>query len=129
VLVVEERAEVGWDIEESARVTAGQNDDRHRVAEGLGHTAEGIFGARPVLHREHADTLARGHPAHRVGHVQAGALLAHDDGADVGLGRGLDDRVDRIADQELHTLALENFRHHGCSFHPRPPSLAPNRTW
>ena len=48
------------------------------------------------------------HAADRVGHVQAGALLADDDGADVRLRGGLDDRVDRIADEELDAFALED---------------------
>jgi len=34
------------------------------------------------------------------------ALLAHDDRPDVGLGGRLDDRVDRVADQEPGALAL-----------------------
>ena len=77
-----------------------------------------------MLHGEDADALARGDAAHRVGHVQAGALLADDDGADVGLGGGLDDGVDRIADQELDAFALEDLRDgsdrlHGLSFEGR----------
>src|SRR5690348_12644055 len=41
--------------------------------------------------------------------MQTDALLAHHDRADIGLGGGLDDRVDRIADQKLDPLALQDF--------------------
>ena len=117
MLVVEERVEVGRDVGEAPRIAAGQHHDRHRVAVGLGHAAEGVLGAGPVLHGEDADPLARGDAADRVGHVQAGALLAHDDGADVGLGGRLDDRVDRIADQELGTFALQDLGDGGDRLH------------
>jgi hypothetical protein len=88
---------------------AGQHDDRHRVAVGLGDAAEGVLGARAVLHGEDADPLTGRDAADGVGHVQAGPLLADDDRADVGLRRRFDDGVDRIADEELHALTLENF--------------------
>jgi hypothetical protein len=40
--------------------------------------------------------------------VDAGPLLAHDDRADVDLGRRFDDVVDRVADQELDAFSLED---------------------
>src|SRR5439155_2338041 len=71
---------------------------------------EGVFRSRAVLHGEDPDALPGRDPAHGVGHVEPGPLLADDDRADVGLRGGLDDRVDRVADEEFHALALENFR-------------------
>ena len=55
--------------------------------------------------------------ADRVAHVQPDALLAHHDRADIGLGRGLDDRVDRIADQELDPLRLQDMGDGVGDFH------------
>ena len=116
VLVVEQRAEVRRDVEQAPGIPAGQHHDRDGVAERLGHAAERVLRARPMLHRENADPLARADAADRVGHVQPGALLPHDDRADVGLGRRLDDGIDRVADQEVHAFALEDFRHYSrCS--------------
>ena len=110
VPVVDEGVEVRRDVGDAPRVAARQDDDGHGVAVGLRHAAEGVLGAGPVLHREDADLLPRGDAAHGVGHVQARALLAHDDGADVGLGGGLDDGVDGIADEELDAFTLQDLR-------------------
>jgi hypothetical protein len=62
-----------------------------------------------VLHRKDADAVARGDLGDGVAHVQPDPLLAHHDRADIGLGRRLDDRVDRVADQKLDPFALQNF--------------------
>ncbi len=120
MLEVEKRREIRGDIQQLARVAARQHDDRHRVAEGLGHAAERVLGAGPVLHREHADALPRREAADGVGHVQADPLLADDDRADVFLGGGLDDLVDRVADEELDAFLLEDLGDgvggfHGCA--------------
>jgi hypothetical protein len=48
--------------------------------------------------------------------VQADPLLADDDRADVLLGGGLDDLVDRVADEELDAFLLENLRDGGGGF-------------
>ena len=69
VLVVEEGREVGREVEQPTRVAARQDHDGHQVAEGLGHAAERVLGAGAVLHREHADAMAGGHPAHGVGRI------------------------------------------------------------
>jgi hypothetical protein len=61
-----------------------------------------------VLHHEHAELSAGGHARHRVRHVQAGALLAHDDRADAGRRAALQDVIDRIADDRLHALAAQD---------------------
>ena len=70
-----------------------------------------------MLHREDADLVRGRHAADRVRHVQADALLAHDDRADVRFRRRLDDGIDRIADQELHALALQDLRDGRRCFH------------
>jgi hypothetical protein len=70
-----------------------------------------------MLHGKHADLAPRRHTADRVGHVEAGALLAHDDRADVRLGGRFDDRVDRVADQAFGAFALEDLGDGGGSFH------------
>src|ERR1051326_8680722 len=61
-----------------------------------------------MLHGKDTHLLARTHAAHSVGHVQPGALLAHDDGANVRPCGGLNNAIDRIADQKLNPLALED---------------------
>src|SRR5581483_8549182 len=85
--------------------------------------AESVLGARPVLHDEDSDAVARGDLGDGVAHVQADALLAHHDGADVGLGGAFDDRVDRIADQELDALLLEDMGNGISDFHGGAPRL------
>ena len=121
VLVVQERVEVGRHVGDAARVTARNDHDGHRVAIGLGDAAEGVLDAGAVLHREHTDPVAGGHPAHRVGHVNARALLADDDRPDVGLRGGLDDGVHRVSDQELDSLTLENLGDGSSALHRWPP--------
>src|SRR3990172_2131313 len=49
-------------------------------------------------------------------------VRSDDDRPDVGLRRRLDDRVDGIADEELHALALEDLRDHRGGLHGCPPS-------
>jgi hypothetical protein len=51
---------------------------------------------------------ALGHPADRVGHVQPGALLAHDHRADVDPRGSLEDLVARVAEHDPDALALEH---------------------
>src|SRR6267142_1284987 len=117
VLEVQKRIEVGLDVRDPPRVAPGQDDDRHRVAVGLGDATEGVLGARAVLHREHADPLAGRDAADGVGHVQTGSLLADDDRADVGFRRGFDDRVDGISDEKLHAFTFEDLRDGRCCLH------------
>ena len=45
----------------------------------------------------------------RVRHVQADALLAHHDRADVGIGGVFDQVIDRIAAEDLDSLTLHDF--------------------
>ena len=121
VLVVQERVEVRRHVREPPRVAARDHHDRDRVAIGLGDAAERVLDARAVLHREHADAIAGGDPAHRVRHVDPGALLTDDDRPDVRLGGRLDDGVDRIPDQELDSFALQDLGDGGGALHGCPP--------
>ncbi len=57
---------------------------RHGLAVRLRDAAERVLRARAVLHGEDAETFwPERHAADRVRHVEAGALLADDDRADV----------------------------------------------
>src|SRR6266702_2586122 len=49
--------------------------------------------------------------------MQPDTLLAHHDRADVGFGRALDDRVDRITDQEVDPFALQDMGDGVGDFH------------
>ena len=102
-------------------ITGRQYDDRAGIAIGLRDPAKGVLGARSVLHRKDANPVARSHLRDRVAHVKADPLLAHHDRADIGLGRGLDDRVHRIPDQKLYSLALQDFGDGIGDFHGYPP--------
>jgi hypothetical protein len=75
---------------------------------GTESPAERVLGARPMLHDEDADPIGRGDAADRVRHVQARALLPDDDRADVGLSGRFDDGVDRVADEKLDSLTLQD---------------------
>jgi hypothetical protein len=70
-----------------------------------------------VLHRKDANRLARAHSADGIRHMQSGALLANDDGTNVGLGGCLDDRIDGIADQKFDALTFQDLGHGRGSFH------------
>ena len=53
----------------------------------------------------------------RVRHVQADALLAHDDRPDVERCRVLDQMIDRIGGEDIDALALHDFRYGRADFH------------
>jgi hypothetical protein len=102
------RVEVGRHVGDAARVALRDHQQRHRFAVGLGDAAVGVLRARAALHAEHAHLAALGQPRHGVGHVQADALLADDDRADVDRGAGLDQMVDRIGEEVFDAFLLEN---------------------
>src|SRR6185369_1800062 len=91
-----------------ARIALRDHQERDRFAEGLGHTAVGILRARTALHAEHAHLAAFGEARHGIGHVQANALLAHDDRPDVDCGTGLDQMIDRIGEEIFDALFLQD---------------------
>ena len=57
-----------------------------------------------MLHAEDAELLAAGDARDGVRHVQASALLANDDGANIGGSAALQNVVHRIADDPLARL-------------------------
>jgi len=131
ISVIQKRIEIRRNVCKMARIARRQNDDGNGVAVGLSDTSKGVLGTRPVLHRKHANPLARGRATDRVGHVEAGSFLTNDNRPDVGFGGGFDDRIDRIANEKAYPFALEDFCDRGCDFHRvsppgfRNPVLAP----
>ena len=89
------RLEGGRHALAAARRPARQVQQRHRIGVGLGHAGERVLGAGAVLHGEHPEARAVGHPRIPVGDVDAGPLLAADDGADADLGARLDQFLQR----------------------------------
>jgi hypothetical protein len=83
----------------------------------LRHAAHGVLGAGAVLHAECPDRVARGDARDRVRHVDADAFLTHHHRADVGIRRIFDQMVDRIAAEDLDSLALHDFRDGGAELH------------
>ena len=108
VAIVEGGVEIRSQVGDPSRIAHWQHQDGNRVPVGLSHAPERVLRAGAVLHREHADPLARVHATEGVRHVETGSLLANDDGPDVGLGRRLDDRAHGIRDDELDALTLQN---------------------
>ena len=117
------RVEVGRHVGDAARIALRDDEQRNRFAEGLGDAAIGVLRARAALHAEHAHPAALGEPRHGVGHVQADALLAHDDGADVDRGAGLDQMIDRIGEEILDAFLLQNFGDRRTGLHLRSPKI------
>ncbi|MEL0021688.1 MAG: hypothetical protein VW709_17625 [Rickettsiales bacterium] len=72
-----------------------------------------------MLHREHAELLARAQPRDRVGHMQADPFLAHDDRPDIAVRDIFQQVIDRIADDAVNTLALQNLDDRFDCFHGR----------
>src|SRR6202035_2860907 len=66
---------------------------------------------------EGADGSPRCDTRDRVRHVQSDALLAHHHRADVGAGGVFNEVIDRIAAENLDSLALHDFRNGGAEFH------------
>ncbi len=117
------RVVVGADLRDAARIAAGNDQDRDRFAERLGDAAIGVLGAGPALHAEGADLAPLRHARDRVRHVQADALLAHDDRPYVGRRRVLDQVVDRIGAQDLDPFALHDLRDRRTDLHLVSPLI------
>ena len=111
--------EVRLDIGKPPRIAHRQHQHRHGFAVALRDAAHGVFGAGAVLHAEGADGVPGGDARDRVRHVQADALLPHHHRADVGGGGMFDEVIDRIAAEDLDSLALHDFRNGGAEFHGR----------
>ena len=115
---VEKRVEVRWNIGQAPWIAAWEDDDGDGVAIGLRHSPEGILRPWPMLHGEDADTFARRHAAEAIGHVETGALLADNNGPDIGDRCRLDDRIDGIPDEHLDAFTFENFCDCCRTLHP-----------
>ena len=105
-------------------IAGRQHDDRAGIAVRLRDAAKCVFGAGAVLHRKDADPVTRGHLRDRIAHMQPDPFLANHDRADIGLGRSLDDRIDRVADQKLDALAFEDFGDGVGDLHRYPPQYS-----
>jgi hypothetical protein len=85
------------------------DDSIGTFSKGLGHAREGVLDAGAGLGCEHAVAPAAADARIAVRDAHADALLPAQDGADVELGTGLDQRVARIAGEELGALPPEDF--------------------
>ncbi len=96
-----------------------RRDDQYRdvLRERLGDAGKGILDARPVLSGEDTVLPSLADAREAVGHADADALLPAEDGADVDLGAGVDQRVARIAGEEFGALALQDFGNELCTVH------------
>ncbi|MEY9359702.1 hypothetical protein ABH994_002423 [Bradyrhizobium yuanmingense] len=109
--------EVRLDMRQPSLIAHRQHQHGNRFAKALRHAAHRVLRARPVLHAEGTDAAPRRHPRDRIRHVDADALLPHHHGPDLGLGRVLDQMVDRIAAEDLDPLAPHDFRNGGAELH------------
>ena len=100
-----------------ARVTERQKQHRRRIGKGGGDAGEGIFGARPVLHRKDARRPPVRHPGEAVGHMDADPFLAADHRLDADRGGGLDDRRRRKAKQSRDAFAFQDLGNHVHDLH------------
>ena len=117
MLHVERRIEVRIVVGEATWITRWNYQYRHRFRVSLGYAPERVFGARAMLHTEHTDLVAAGQARVSIRHVQADALLAHDDGANVHFGCGFDQRIDRVGEQNVHAFGLHGVSNSVNDFH------------
>src|SRR6266702_1708761 len=120
MLEIEECIEIRWDVDQRPWVASRQHHDGNRVAVRLGDPAKGVLCAWSELHRTHTDALTRGDTAHSIGHMQARSFLSHDDGPNVSLCCGFNNRIDWVADEEGDSLTLENLSDGGGYVHIPP---------
>src|SRR5215467_10091972 len=113
------------------RSGCGRNDEHwHVLGKRLRHARKRVLDAGPVLGREHAVLPPAPDARESVRHADADALLPAQNGADVDRGARLDQRVARIAGEELGALALEDLGNdvgavHVRSLHVRSPGFTP----
>ena len=104
------RVEVERHVHLAERIALRHHQHRHAFGKGLGDAAHRILRAGALLHHEHAHLAALAHAAHRVGHVQPGALLPDDHRADVDPRGGFENLIARIAEDRGHAFALQDCR-------------------
>src|SRR5262249_20755969 len=103
---VQYRVEVRRHVRNTPRISAGQDQQRDRLAISLGNAAKGILRTGSMLHREHADGAPAAEARNRIGHMESGAFLANDYWTDAGRGRILQDVINRVANYDLDSFAL-----------------------
>ena len=111
------RIEVGVDPLPVSGHPCRKQQDGDRIGIGLGHAAERVFGARPVLSQENPRLFAVGDPGKPVGHMDPGPLLAADDRTDARYRQGFDEGVSRHTCNEIHSLHLENISYRSNAIH------------
>ncbi len=109
--------EVRFDVGEAPRIAHRQHQHRHGLAIALRHATHGVFRAGTVLHAEGTDLVPGTDPGNSVRHVQSNPLLPHHHRADIDVGRVLYEMIDRIAAENLDSLALHDFYDGGAEFH------------
>jgi hypothetical protein len=113
----------GGDVLAFRRKAGRNHQHRHILGIGLRHAGEGILDPRPMLGGEDAVLLAGANAAEAVRHAHAHALLPAEDGTDVELGAGIDQRIARIAGEKLGPLALEDLCDDVGTFHLQSNSV------
>ncbi len=101
MLHVERRIKVGVVMGQSPSVASGHHQNRNGLTVRLGDAAKGVFSAGAMLHDKDSNIIAARKPAHCIGHVQPNSFLTDNDGSDVCLGSGLDNGVNRIANNKF----------------------------
>jgi len=96
----------------------GRNDkERDVLGKGLGNARKGVLDAGTGLGGEYAVALAALDTGIAVRQADADALLPAQNRTDVERGAGLDQRVARIAGEELRSLAPKDFGDDGGAVH------------
>jgi hypothetical protein len=109
---------VGIDVGDATGIALRDHQHRNGFGVSLRHAAIGVLGAGTVLHAERADLSPGRHAGDGVRHVQANALLTHDNRPYVCRRGELQQVIDRIATQDLDPFALHDLRNSLTDFHP-----------
>ena len=102
---------------QSPGVASGHHQNRNGLTVRLGNAAKGVFSARAMLHDKDPNIIAARKPAHCICHVQADSFLPDNNGSDVCLGSGLDNGVNRIANNKFDAFLFQNSRDGLCYLH------------
>ena len=103
--------------EAAADAVAGDQQNRHVIAEHLGRAGKRVLDAGPALHRKHAGPLTIGRATDAVGDSDTHPFLPTNDRPDADLGAEIDQRLTRVANQVLDALFLEDARNRLGNLH------------
>jgi hypothetical protein len=103
------------------RQSGGDDEQRNVLGKCLSNTGKRVLDAGAGLRGEHAVALAALDARIAVRQADADALLPAQDRTDVERRAGLDQRIARVAGEEICTLAPENFGDDRGSIHGVPP--------